>query len=323
MKNISIEQSSFEQSVMIISVATISILLEEENGSDLIALYMFYQRQSKLQWTNISFTTSAFTMKWLGWWKDRYLKAKKILIEKNIIEDIVKKDEKWKIEWWYVKLNFIQSLPDAKLSSGTETHPVDNSTGGCQKTNAWSIKNINAWSMKSLNSEKEISEIPYKEKEDNTVQTSSSLYGSNEVLDTSIPDQVIWVKKKSKRVKKEPEPIKEHSEYKKITREEVQAMGGTKLKLRIIDIIESVKIYEDIEIDKFNSIYKLIIDLGKEAFPNVFYQDPETSAWYWTATILETLNSFIGYYQNHPEVIVLSLSGRLRTWFSNINKFKK
>lgn len=313
MKNISIEQSSFEQSVMIISVATISILLEEENSWDLIALYMFYQRQSKLQSTNISFTNSQFVMNWLKWWRDRFSKAKNILIKKWIIEDYCKRNEKWQVEWWYIKLNFIQSLPDENESTLLETQSLDEPKLGEQTTNAWNIKNINAWSIKSLNAWENF-EIPNKEKEVIEIQEPSSLYGSSSDKNTK-PN-------KKKKLKKEVE-LKEHSEYKKVTRNELIESGkGTKLQLRIIDILEAIEIYEDIDMEKFNAIYELIIKLGKEAFPNIFYQDPETWAWYWTATILGTIDRFIGYYANNPEAVILSLSGRLRTWFANTSKFK-
>lgn len=153
----------FEDSVIVVSTEVIHKLFEHEHWADLVALYMFYHKQCKIQKTNQSFTTAKFAKKWLGWWKVRYTRAKKILEDMGYIEDVCDRDEEWKIKGWYVKLNYIMTKDKPSSSRGSKTHPVDSSTSGWQETNAWSSKIINAWSSKKVNawdSEKE--QIPYK-----------------------------------------------------------------------------------------------------------------------------------------------------------------
>ena len=135
-----------ENEIITVSTETINKLFRYDNGADLVALYMFYHKQCKIQKTNQSFTVSDFAKKWLRRWDTKFKKAKKKLKELWLIEDIKHRNEKWEIKWWFIKLNYIKQ---ANLSTGAETHPVGKSTGGWQETNAWSSLNINAWEKKS------------------------------------------------------------------------------------------------------------------------------------------------------------------------------
>ena len=129
-----------EKDIILISNQTIVNLFNYENWSDVVALYMFYHKQCKLQWTNQSFTVWDFVMKWLRWWDKRFGDAKKVLKELNLIEDISQRDDKGKVVWWFIKLNYLQSFNKANLSTTSETHTLAVSTGGWQGTNALSKK---------------------------------------------------------------------------------------------------------------------------------------------------------------------------------------
>lgn len=123
-------QIALEEEIIMVTTETIHKLFSYENGSDVVALYMFYHKQCKMQGTNQSFSTGDFVKKGMKWGNVRFLSAKAILKELGLIEDIVKRDDKGQVEGWYVKLNFIRSLNKAILSTSAETHPVDESTGG-------------------------------------------------------------------------------------------------------------------------------------------------------------------------------------------------
>lgn len=140
---------NIEKETILLSTNTIQKLFQYKNWSDVVALYLFYHKQCKLQKTNQSFTTSTFSKKWLWWWDKRFKEAKKILKELNLVENYCDKDEKWIIKWWYIKLNYIKSQKEANQSSGAENHPVDQSTHGWQNTNALSSKTLNALSSKT------------------------------------------------------------------------------------------------------------------------------------------------------------------------------
>ena len=143
-----INNISLENELIILSTSTIIKLFTYKNWNDLIALYLFYHKQCKIQWTNQSFTKSNFAMKWLWWGDDRFKSAKKILKELWLIEDIQHRDEKWKILWWFVKLNYIKSDNKANLSTGAEIHPLATSTHWLPEDKCLKINNINTYDYK-------------------------------------------------------------------------------------------------------------------------------------------------------------------------------
>lgn len=51
---------ALENELIIVSTETIHKLFSYENGSDVVALYLFYHKQCKMQGTNQSLTTSDF-----------------------------------------------------------------------------------------------------------------------------------------------------------------------------------------------------------------------------------------------------------------------
>jgi hypothetical protein len=159
-----------EQQSIILSTETINKLFNYKNWSDLVALYLFYHKQCKLQKTNQSFTTCNFAKKWLWRWDKRFKTTKKILKDLDLIEDIQDRDDKWVIKWRYIKIKYLKSVNKATLSTSAETHPLAVSTSGHQDTNALSSININA--LSSYNNKEQTlnkNNLPFKQEEKSNV----------------------------------------------------------------------------------------------------------------------------------------------------------
>ena len=141
--------------------------LETEHGTDAVMLYLHYYFTAKLQKTNQVWATDKYCMKGLKWGNTRFKRAKKILVKdfgwienwegskykdgKLVQRDegLIKRDDRGKIEKRFVRLKYIWTNKKTKElskrikeldSTGTETHQVDNTTCGQQKTNALNSK---------------------------------------------------------------------------------------------------------------------------------------------------------------------------------------
>ena len=118
-------------------------------NSDALALYHFYtltavRQSSALGHPNNTIkATSSYCMKGLGWGKERFFKAKKLLIDNGFVESIVRKDEGGTIEGYYVKLHYFMddnnddldgsdNLQDEVIhkTSVRESHPLVPPDGG-------------------------------------------------------------------------------------------------------------------------------------------------------------------------------------------------
>jgi len=139
---------SLENEIIIVSTETIHKLFQYNNWSDVVALYLFYHKQCKIQKTNQSWTTWIFIKKWMNISKQRITDARAVLKELWLIEDIKDTTKDWK---WYVKLNYIKSSTVKDNLNLPENELVQNWTCSSGDTNAWSSKSLNAWSSKSLN----------------------------------------------------------------------------------------------------------------------------------------------------------------------------
>jgi len=101
---------------------TVNKLLSYKNWPDALALYFRYIQQRKMQENSTTFSSTRFMKKATWRWQDRFLKAKKILLECKMIEEITKKNEDWVIEWRYIKVNFIiHSVPETGTGGVPET----------------------------------------------------------------------------------------------------------------------------------------------------------------------------------------------------------
>lgn len=145
--------------LLIINKKTIDILFSLENGSDCVALYVFYYKTAKWQKTMSIKATDEYIKKSLKWGIDRIKKAKNILKDNGLIKVTKKTDEKGIITGWYVELSYMVE----KHIQNTQCPQVDTSTSGCQETNAYDNIDIDIYNNKNkvlnnnnINSKKEI-----------------------------------------------------------------------------------------------------------------------------------------------------------------------
>jgi len=145
--------NEFEGEVIVLNFITVARLFELD--TDAATLYLFYVKNAKIQKTNKIYAVNKFSMVGLGWGRDKFLRAKKILQDNRFISTIIRKDDKGKITGHYLVIHYLNS-EKLGLSSGPENHTVDAPTlwtkphCGFQNTNAYN-KNINAY-----NKEKEM-----------------------------------------------------------------------------------------------------------------------------------------------------------------------
>lgn len=140
-------KSTLDGQVIILTTKTVEKLLSL--NPDSLVLYLFYQKNAKIQETNTVFTTNTFAKKGLGWGQDRLRKAKDILTEHNLIEKVVRKSKSGKITGHYIKINYIWGKEATEKTITPETHSMVQTTDGKEETNALSNKTTNALSNKN------------------------------------------------------------------------------------------------------------------------------------------------------------------------------
>lgn len=114
---------------------TINKLLEYSNWPDALALYFRYIQQSKMQNNKQTFSNNNFMQKAMWWWKQRFQKAKSILIDNGLIQIVQQRDGLWKVIKRYVKVNFVIQEPRGRLNQ-----TVDEPDGGETETNTLVVK---------------------------------------------------------------------------------------------------------------------------------------------------------------------------------------
>jgi len=138
--------NELNKEIILIHTATASKLLKMgREGVDAFTLYSFYCWCSSWQLTNKVKATDAFCMKGLHWGKNKFHRAKNILLREGIIKPEERR-EKGKIKGWYIHISFLRDL-----TRGTKIHPVAEPEGGFQTTNAYIYKNISAYNNKKEN----------------------------------------------------------------------------------------------------------------------------------------------------------------------------
>ncbi len=170
-----------------------------KNWPDAFALYIKLLKQSRIQETNQTKSLNTFLKEWFGWWDERLKKARWVLKRLGLIDDVVVRDELWKMVGHYVRVNYIinenkirNSCNTYDVSTSGLNHDVAKPMCGQTDTNALSIKYINAWSTKDiinidnkLSIYNNIGESENSPDVENTQETSSQL--NNDVRDVSIP----------------------------------------------------------------------------------------------------------------------------------------
>lgn len=137
-------------------------IMEEggKNWADAFALYVRLIEQTRIQQTNQTRSLNVFLKKWLWRWDERLKKARKVLKDLWLIDDVEIRDTLGRIVSHYVRVNYL--IDEQKLRTLSTTYnlstsvlngDVDKSTSGETDTNALSTKYINALSTKDKISE--------------------------------------------------------------------------------------------------------------------------------------------------------------------------
>lgn len=90
-----------------LTVETLQIIAKQTNNANIAALYLMYTEITTWQNTNRIRATNTFMMKRLNWGKDKFMPAKKALVELGLITPTIKKDNTNKIIEHYVLVNHI------------------------------------------------------------------------------------------------------------------------------------------------------------------------------------------------------------------------
>jgi hypothetical protein len=143
-----IDQFDFlENQLVILSKETIEKFLQYSNASDLIGLYTFYYYTAKWQKTNQPKCTDTYCVKGLKWSKTKFYKAKKILKDIGLIQNIKRINKENKVVGWYVRINYIWSKNKTDIIQSPKIKTVENQDSGKLDTNALSVNTINALSV--------------------------------------------------------------------------------------------------------------------------------------------------------------------------------
>lgn len=125
---------------------------------DAFALYFKLLKQARIQKTNQTYSLNEFLRNWMGRWADRLRNAKNILKKLGLVDDVNIQDEKGKITWHYVRVNYLIDEEKIRtsgitynLSTSCPNRETVSSTCGWTDANALSTKYINAWSTKNKN----------------------------------------------------------------------------------------------------------------------------------------------------------------------------
>ncbi len=133
-----------EDQIICLTKPTLDLFFAEKNPADLIALYTFYYYTAKWQQTNQPYCTDSYVTTGLHWGYKKFRPTKKRLLELGLIEQIIHRNKKGKIEGFYIKVSYI-------FRQETINSPFNSkATNGEQSTNALSINNINALSINNI-----------------------------------------------------------------------------------------------------------------------------------------------------------------------------
>ena len=126
---------------------------------DAFALYVKLIKQSRIQQTNQTYTLNNFLENYFWWWHEKVSKVKNVLKKLWLIDDVVIRWEWWKLQWHYVRVNYLINEEKVRntsmtynLTTSLENRQSVSTTCGEMATNALSTQYINAWSNTKENS---------------------------------------------------------------------------------------------------------------------------------------------------------------------------
>lgn len=121
--------------------------------ADAVALYIKLLKQTRMQETNQTYTLNSFLEEYFGRWHERVSSANKVLKSLGLIDDVVIRWEDWKVQWHYVRVNYLVNEEKIRnngmtynLTTSLENQALVSTTPRETATNALSTQYINAWS---------------------------------------------------------------------------------------------------------------------------------------------------------------------------------
>lgn len=99
--------NEIENEIIITTATTARRILSAKHGGDAFALYNFYAYTAVRQKTNNVKATDNFCMKGLEWGKTRFYRAKKVLQDLNVIEQVIRHDE-GRIQGNYILVRYLR-----------------------------------------------------------------------------------------------------------------------------------------------------------------------------------------------------------------------
>lgn len=115
---------------------TVSRLLKEEDGADLISLYVFLCYTARWQKTSRPKCSVSYISSGLRWGERKVQVMKSQLARLGLIEDVRSVDESGKVVGWFVKVRHMVSVvstPSEIEVVDSENHPLTFTTGGESK----------------------------------------------------------------------------------------------------------------------------------------------------------------------------------------------
>jgi hypothetical protein len=141
-------QYDIKNEPMVLFPSTLAKFKEYKNFVDVLSLYMFYYYTAKYQQTNTVKCTTKFASKGINISEKRVRAAKTILLELDLIEDVVKRNDYGHVYYYvFVKFSSSSSIPNKKdwdspksdVTTLADFHSVENG-----QTNALSYKKQNS-----------------------------------------------------------------------------------------------------------------------------------------------------------------------------------
>ena len=182
-------------------------IMEEgwKRWADAVALYIKLLKQARMQETNQTYSLNSFLEEYFWWGHERLANTKKVLKQLWLIDDVVIKWEWGKLQWHYVRVNYLidehkvrTSAITYNLTDSLENRQSVSTIDGETATNALSTQIVNAWNTQNKISEKKIP----------TPSELVEAYKQNPQLVAKVKDEsVIWLwanykqKRKSKAYK--------------------------------------------------------------------------------------------------------------------------
>lgn len=169
--------------------------------TDAVALYIKLLKQARMQETNQTYSLNSFLEESFWRWHERLSKTNWVLKKLWLIDDVIVRDEHWKIVWQYVRVNYL--IDEQKIRNSGITYNLSTSleNGGQvftrpreMATNALSTQYRNAWSTQL---KKESKKIP-------SVSELVEAYKNDEILPRKLDDEKL---------------VRERAEYKQAKKE--------------------------------------------------------------------------------------------------------